>query len=525
MEELHQSTFPDFVIACAGLGSRMQEVNSDLHKALLPLRGKPILEHIVSSVPREHRLVFLLGHQSKQIRDFVELVFPDRLKIFVSVPDFASEMSGTGVSLLAAESELSQSFWYTPCDGIFSDSLTLVASNEFADSVYVGAPLDSVIDPSNYCLFRTDSNKILDVIDKPKNFSSLDHSDMAVFTGLMFIKNKDLFFSEIIHGGHLNFTESILKGSTVEVISYWRDLGHPSEYKREVQKNEVFDFSKPNEVTYQIDHRILKWWSDDSIPLKKAEKPKVLPDFFPLNIETKGQFLIYEKVPGSTLYPKLSTQIFENLLEWLENGFWLSQNIDLSDDLTSFYIDKSRKRIDLISNLLPYSLDHVYINNEGLRVEPRVLLEEFPWTEIVSNPIPTIIHGDLQFDNIILKTGGGFSLIDWRPEFGKNLVFGDKYYDLAKLYGGMLIDYSQIKKNQMEFNLSDGTYSYSVNSCQNFREISSILEHYIHERSYSWRKVRLITALIYLNMCPLHERPFADILFFKAFELLGEYFG
>jgi hypothetical protein len=89
----------------------------------------------------------------------------------------------------------------------------------------------------------------------------------------------------------------------------------------------------------------------------------------------------------------------------------------------------------------------------------------------------------------------------------------------------MLIDYSQIKKNQMEFNLSDGTYSYSVNSCQNFREISSILEHYIHERSYSWRKVRLITALIYLNMCPLHERPFADILFFKAFELLGEYFG
>ena len=40
-----------------------------------------------------------------------------------------------------------------------------------------------------------------------------------------------------------------------------------------------------------------------------------------------------------------------------------------------------------------------------------------------------------------------FSLIDWRSDFAGKLKYGDKYYDLAKLYGGLLMDYSKIKMN------------------------------------------------------------------------------
>ena len=62
--------------------------------------------------------------------------------------------------------------------------------------------------------------------------------------------------------------------------------------------------------------------------------------------------------------------------------------------------------------------------------------------------IPVFIHGDLQFDNIIF--GGKFSLIDWRQDFAGSF-YGDKYYDLAKLYGGMLINYDRIKQNKMSY--------------------------------------------------------------------------
>ena len=42
-------------------------------------------------------------------------------------------------------------------------------------------------------------------------------------------------------------------------------------------------------------------------------------------------------------------------------------------------------------------------------------------------------HGDLQYDNVLVKKDKSFVLIDWRHEFGKCLEFGDIYYDLAKL--------------------------------------------------------------------------------------------
>ena len=50
----------------------------------------------------------------------------------------------------------------------------------------------------------------------------------------------------------------------------------------------------------------------------------------------------------------------------------------------------------------------------------------------------------LQFDNIIFNFKG-FKLIDWRQDFG-NIYVGDLYYDLAKLYGGLLINYKLIKE-------------------------------------------------------------------------------
>ena len=44
-----------------------------------------------------------------------------------------------------------------------------------------------------------------------------------------------------------------------------------------------------------------------------------------------------------------------------------------------------------------------------------------------------------------------FKLIDWRQDFAKSIDVGDLYYDLAKIYGGMLIDYSKIKQNKFQY--------------------------------------------------------------------------
>ena len=69
------------------------------------------------------------------------------------------------------------------------------------------------------------------------------------------------------------------------------------------------------------------------------------------------------------------------------------------------------------------------------------------YEKLSQTSIPTFIHGDLHFDNSIYnQKRKSFSLIDWRSDFAGKLKYGDKYYDLAKLYGGLLMDYSKIKK-------------------------------------------------------------------------------
>ena len=37
-----------------------------------------------------------------------------------------------------------------------------------------------------------------------------------------------------------------------------------------------------------------------------------------------------------------------------------------------------------------------------------------------------------------------FILIDWREDFGENVEYGDLYYDIAKLYGGMILNYLNV---------------------------------------------------------------------------------
>jgi hypothetical protein len=52
-------------------------------------------------------------------------------------------------------------------------------------------------------------------------------------------------------------------------------------------------------------------------------------------------------------------------------------------------------------------------------------------------------------------------------------------------------------------------------------------EHYkdwLANNGYDLNKVKLITAIIFLNMSPLHDEKFGKMLWFKSIELLSEYY-
>ena len=138
-------------------------------------------------------------------------------------------------------------------------------------------------------------------------------------------------------------------------------------------------------------------------------------------------------------------------------------------------------------------------------------MKKIPWKKLYDG-IASQIHGDLQFDNIIYnKKNRQFKLIDHREDFGGKINIGDFYYDLAKLNGGIELNYLKIKKNQFKFVENDNCIQYQLK--WNKILYKNILKKFIKKKKLSYFKTQLITGLIFLNMSPLHKFPFDRILF------------
>ena len=78
-------------------------------------------------------------------------------------------------------------------------------------------------------------------------------------------------------------------------------------------------------------------------------------------------------------------------------------------------------------------------------------------------------------------------------------------------------------KDENSIKLSEGStivkYSYEVtDSLQHFK---GDYEKWLIANGYDLSKIKLITALIFLNMSPLHDEKFGKMLWFKSLELFN----
>lgn len=113
-------------------------------------------------------------------------------------------------------------------------------------------------------------------------------------------------------------------------------------------------------------------------------------------------------------------------------------------------------------------------------------------------------------------------LIDWREDFG-GLNYGDRYYDLAKLNGGLKLNYSEISAGKpLPFEVSENGHRVSISDLTNepLMRFQSDLQTFCSTMGYDLERIELITALIYLNMAALHAMPFAlFLLYYGQFHL------
>ena len=180
-----------------------------------------------------------------------------------------------------------------------------------------------------------------------------------------------------------------------------------------------------------------------------------------------------------------------------------------------FYYYKSLDRISDFYQINDINDSSEIINNKKTNTL-NSLLDKIDW-DFMSNGTPTRFHGDFHFENILKCKDRKYIFIDWRQDFGGIIEYGDIYYDLAKLYHGIIVDHGAIRNNMFNINLNDTKkiIDYEIYRKQTSYKSEEILMNFLKKNRFSIPKVKLLTALIFLNIASLHHQPYSIFLYFQ----------
>lgn len=512
---------PQICILAAGSGTRMGHLGKILNKALLPLNEKAVISHIIEKFPADSEFVVAVGYKSEQVKAYLQLAHPEHKFVFVDVKNYDGPGSGPGHSLLCCREVLRDMFYMIAADTLWSEDIRAFGVEQ--SWMATGGSQSAV--NSNYCNLIVEQDRIVEMYDKV----AATDKRARPFAGLAFVKDSALFWRGL--SADRNQGERQVSAGFAEIMGArpvlaraitWMDVGTIEKYQAEAVKDLKYDFSKTDEMFYKLNGRVIKFFADASVAENRVKKARLNQKAFPEIVGCEASFYAYSYQPGETLYVHNSPETFAKLLDWLCQNLWrphAAAESDIKKMCHRFYEIKTEERLKKYS--IKYPIGEPQIINGNKIPSAAQLLKGLNWDELFKGE-PFFIHGDLQPDNIIFDAvTEKFLLLDWRQDFAGETAFGDLYYDFAKLWAGLCLDYSRIKQNDFTYIEDSGTSCrFTVPGHPYKAENALVLAEFIERRGYSLKKVKLLAALIFLNMSPLHHNPFDKMLHALGREML-----
>jgi len=175
-------TVNECLILAAGNGSRIASVSGGVPKPLVPLRGIPLLEHVITSCREAGitRFVIVVGYRADLIRRwFAERPFDG---ISVTLIENSEYHKANGVSALAAKDELQNPFLLLMSDHIFEPKTAKALAQQplAQDEVILAVDhnVHDVFDLDDATKVKCEADHIVDI---GKNLDRYDALDTGMF--------------------------------------------------------------------------------------------------------------------------------------------------------------------------------------------------------------------------------------------------------------------------------------------------------------------------------------------------------
>lgn len=155
------------VILCGGKGTRLRPVTYEIPKALIPIQGKTITEHLFDLFKKYGitNIILAVGYMKDKIKNH----FGDGSKFGVKITYVEeSKPKGTAGPLRLAQKYLKNSFIVTNGDELKDINIDEMYKLHKNSKALATIALTTVEDPSKYGVAKLSGSKILEFVEKPK---------------------------------------------------------------------------------------------------------------------------------------------------------------------------------------------------------------------------------------------------------------------------------------------------------------------------------------------------------------------
>ena len=499
------------LITTSGIGRRLGELTKYTNKSLIKVGDKLAICHIIEKYNKHVEFVITLGYYGKLVKDFLELAYPEYCFNFVWVDKYKGEGSSLAYSLLQAKDVLQCPFMFNCCDSLTKDTLEIPKENTlFVNDIKSGTLYSSI----------KKSNDIYVKELNPKGEIIFDF----IYTGISFIKDYIDYWKILeynykndsnIELGDVEIIQTLLKKYKFKYVELkeWYDSGNLTELSERIKmiyKCNYTVLDKNNESICFFPDCVIKFFSNKEVCKNRINRGNILYPLTPKILGYKDNFIKMELVNGNLMSDLKTHGEILKLLNWAKHNLWVKtgvNNKNFKEICRKFYLDKTLKRVKM---MLGMTQDYTIINNVNVGTV-NDLFDKIDFNNLFTDEC-SHFHGDFILDNII-KTEENYKLLDWRQDFGGELCNGDKYYDLAKLRHNIIFNHENVSNNLFEIKIKNDNVIVDL-KC-NYTLINQLkdFDDFVFDNNLDFKKIKILTALIWINMSPLHEYPLNEFLF------------
>jgi len=474
----------NIIVQAGGKGSRLRHYTWNKPKCLLSVNNKPILYNFFDQFPNDK--FYIIG-------DY----------LFDVLETYLKNNKPNVVYRLIKTNEIGT------CSGI-SEALNLIEDEEpilllWSDLYFSKKPDLSQIKETT--LFTTSCFVSRFKVLNDKNVIEQTTQTDGI-AGMFYFQNKESFLTPPNSGEFLKFFLKNYTQFNTSDLSNVDELGDFSHYEELISKQSHCRFF--NQVTINETYiekkcvnneykNLIDWeqnWYDTVEILKFERKPKVL-NKAPYQLEKINGIHAFEL---DHLSEREKAVVLIDMLDLLNSLHKKTEKPFDKIDSEKVYFDKTYNRIEKVHSLLPYNKsDSLTINGKKCKnlfkdFNTFILDDLKPF--LISNKF-TVIHGDPTFSNSLVDKYLRTWLIDPRGYFAQAGVWGDPFYDFAKVYFSAIGNYD--KYNRKKFKLYINDTSIEIMMEKNiFEDVSK--EIFAEYFGSDLKKIEIIHALIWIGM-------------------------